>query len=129
MEALDKAIDVAGKLSSQVVPGGPGGNAVTNVVTRNDLTPAVEGLIEWVKDTTRELEAEKVAHGVLQSSSEASRQFIRTVADVYQSVSEGMALKNKTEEHKLAILRTNDIVDTALRAWHEMQGPARQEDA
>ena len=115
-ELMAKAQETADKLRGGItaLTGTPG---VTQLMTRNDLTPVADGLIEWTQNLVEELQAEKLAH----LESRASRLFLKTVADIYQSVSEGMVLKNKEEEHKLAIRRTNDIISTGIEAWEKMQ--------
>lgn len=116
-ELLTKAQDTADKfrgLASGIAsPGVP----VTQLMTRNDLTPVADELIRWVKNSVRELEAEKLAH----ADSRASRLFLETALKIYNSVTEGMVFKGKEQEHELAMRRTNDIINAGVNAWERMQ--------
>ena len=63
-----------------------------------------------------DLQAEKLAD----VDAKASRLFLGTVSGIYRSVSEGMVSKNKEEEHRAAIRRTNDIIKAGIEAWQQM---------
>lgn len=101
---------------------------------RNDLTPVTEGLLQANRSlverneqlvlqvTTAQLllKDEELAHA--RTKYEFPLEFMRFVVSTYSSLSEGMALKSREQEHALALKRTQDIIAEAAGAWERMIG-------
>ena len=101
---------------------------------RNDLTPVTEELLQanrnlvernerlllQVKDAKLELKDEELAH--VRTKFEFPLEFMRFVVETYSSLSEGMALKSREQEHALAMQRTRDIIAEAAGTWERLIG-------
>lgn len=101
---------------------------------RNDLTPVTvellqanrglvernERLIVESKDAQLLLKDEELAH--VRTKFEFPLEFMRFVVNTYSSLSEGMALKSKEQEHALALQRTRDVIAEAAGAWERLIG-------
>lgn len=103
---------------SQMVPG-----SLVQMHTRNDLTPATTDLIEWAKTLVEEhrgavldKERERRERFQIELEAQSGKMFLDSVFKVYQSLSEGMVLKNKEQEHELALRKTKDVVAVAIEA-------------
>ena len=49
-------------------------------------------------------------------------EFMRFVVETYSSLSEGMALKSREQEHALALQRTRDVIAEAAGTWERLIG-------
>lgn len=101
---------------------------------RNDLTPVTVALLEAnrslvernerlmveTKDAQLLLKDEELAHA--RTRFEFPLEFMRFVVNTYSSLSEGMALKSREQEHALAMQRTRDIIAEAAGAWERLIG-------
>jgi len=102
---------------------------------RNDLTPVTvellqanrslveqnERLLLEVRDAQLSLKDETLAH--VKTKYEFPLEFMRFVVNTYSSLSEGMALKSREQEHALALQRTRDVIAEAAGAWERLIGP------
>lgn len=120
-EILTKAQETARGLASAI--SSPSGAPVTQLMTRNDLTPVADNLVGWVRDLVQELETTKLA--LLDARS--ARVFLETSLKIYESVTEGMVFKGKEQEHQLALRRMNDIINAGVNAWQEMHSTSDRE--
>ena len=105
---------------------------------RNDLTPVAtellqanrsliernEQLLRQEKTAQLALKDEELAHA--RTKFEFPLEFMRFVVGTYSSLSEGMALKSKEQEHALALQRTRDVIAEAAGAWERLIGTERQ---
>ena len=127
--------DLAGKFSSHLV-GQVDKLQPPSVLpdVRNDLTPvtvdllqANRGLVErneqlvlQARDAQLLLKDEQLAH--VRTKYEFPLEFMRFVVETYSSLSEGMALKTREQEHALALQRTRDIISEAVGTWERLIG-------
>lgn len=134
-ELKDTYQDLTGKFSSHLV-GQADKLQPPSVLpdVRNDLTPVTVDLLQvnrslverneqLVHQTTAaqlSLKDEQLAHE--RTKYEFPLDFMRFVVNTYTSLSEGMALKSREQEHALALKRTQDIIGEAAGAWERLVG-------
>ncbi|MCQ3804701.1 MAG: hypothetical protein OXC98_11970 [bacterium] len=119
MDIVEKAQEAAQSMASAITP--TAGMPVTQMVTRNDMAPLADRMVDWAQQLTEQLVAEKLAH----ADAEAGHKFLDAALKIYNSVAAGMAFKGKEAEHQLAVRRMNDIIDAGIRAHQDIKENAR----
>lgn len=92
--------------------------AVDLLAANRDLVSKVESLLSSAASADLALKEEELAHQ--RTKFEFPLEFMRFVVGTYTTLSEGMALKSKEQEHVLALKRTTDVIDEAVRTWERI---------